>query len=384
MTATHPRRTRGGHARRWALCGFAWAGSILFAQPTDQALLQQTYRDAELAFREQRLDDAEAGYRKLVELSPNTAEVYAKLGLIHYLKGHFAEAVPSFRTALGLKPGLPSVDSLLAVSLAGIGKHSEALAGLKKGFADPDNGDLRRLIGLELQRSYSALGQRQMAGQIVTQLEELYPSDPEILYHTGRYHADMAAAAMQRLLALAPDSVWGHQASGDALEGLGKHELAIVEYRKALAQEPGLPGIHYSIGRSIQASDGAAGTEDDAIKAYREELRIDPSNALAAYELGEVLRKRSELGEARRLFQQAVDHRPEFALGRIGLGRVLRELEQHAAAREHLEAAVRAAPENEVARYQLALVYRSLGNLAGAEREMQEFQRLQGQQQRSP
>ena len=353
-------------------------GGFLCGQPASDAILQRTYREAETAFREQRLEDAAKGYRKLAELSPDTAEVHAKLGLIYYLQGQFHDAVPSFRLALGLKPGLPNVDALLAISLAGIGKYSEALPGLEKGFADPANGDVRRLIGLELQRTYVALGRDHGAGRIVAELEEHYPNDPEVLYHTGRFHADRATAAMQRLLDVAPDSVWGHQASGDALESLGNHELAIVEYRKALGKQPGQPGVHYSIARAIQSSAGAAGTEDDAMDAYRQELRIDPSNAMAAYELGEVLRKRSQLAEAREFFEQAVTHRPEFGLGRIGLGRVLRELEEPGQARPHLEAAVRIAPDSEVARYQLALVYRALGELAAAEREMQAFQRLQG------
>ena len=97
---------------------------------------------------------------------------------------------------------------------------------------------------------------------------------------------------------------------------------------------------------------------------------------MSAYEAGEILRKRSQFGEARKFFEQAVAHRPDFGLGRIALGRVLRELEEPEQARAHLEAAVRLAPENEVARYQLALVYRQTGDLAGAQREMREFQRL--------
>ncbi len=369
------RRALGGGATLVVLFG-----GFLFGQPASDVLLQSTYRDAETAFREQRLPEAADGYRRLAELSPNTAEVHAKLGLIYYLQGQFQNAVPAFRRALDLKPGLPNVGALLAISLAGIGKYSEALPGLQKGFSDPSNEDLRRLIGLELQRSYVALGRNHRAARIVAELGELYPDDPEVLYHAGRFHADMATGSMQRLLVVAPDSVWGHQASGDALESLGNHELAIVEYRKALADRPGQPGVHYSIARAIQSSEGSAGTEDDAMDAYRQELQIDPSNALAAYELGEILRKRSQLTEARGFFEQAVSHRPEFGLGRIGLGRVLRELEEPLQARPHLEAAVRIAPDNEVARYQLALVYRALGELAAAEREMQAFQRLQRKQ----
>ena len=292
--------------------------------------------------------------------------------------------MPALRTALKLKPGLPNVNTLLSISLAELGQFGEALPGLEKGFENPADSDLRRLIGLELQRSYSALGRPHDASRTMGKLSELYPDDPEILYHSGRYFADLAASSMRRLLDVAPDSVWGHQAAAEALDSQGNYDLAVVEYRKVLAEQPGRPGVHYSIARAIQRSGGKAGSEADAIAAFREELRVDPSNALAAYELGEIFRKGGRLGEALDLFRQAVRHRPDFALGRIGLGRVLRESEDLSGARTHLESATRLSPENEVARYQLALVYRGLGDLDGARREMEAFQRLQVRQSGNP
>ena len=352
----------------------------LSAQQPSPELLQSTYEEAEQAFREKRMEAAAAGYKKLAELSPKTAEAHAKLGLIYYLQGRFRDAVPAFRTALGLKPGLPNVATLLAISLAELGQYSEALPGLEKGFDDPADKDLRRLIGLELQRTYLALNRNRDAGRITARLASLYPDDPEILYHAGRFHADMAATAMRRLVDIAPDSVWGRQAAAEALDSQGSYALAIVEYRKVLAEQPGRPGVHYSVARAIQSSAGAAGSEDDALAEFQKELRVDPSSALSAYEAGEILRKRSWFGEARKFFEQAVAHRPDFGLGRIALGRVLRELEEPQQARVHLEAAVRLDPENEVARYQLALVYRQTGDLAGAQREMREFQRLRTSQ----
>ena len=349
----------------------------LSGQRPSSELLETTYRQAEQAFREKRLEAAAAGYEKLAELSPKTAEVHAKLGLIYFLQGRFGDAVPSFRAALGMKPGVPNVSALLAMSLAELGRHADALPGLEEGFENPAAKDLRRLIGLQLQRSYLALDRVRDAGRIMARLSALYPDDPEILYHAGRYHADRAATAMRRLLDIAPHSVWGRQAAAEALDSRGNHELAIIEYRKVLAEQPGRPGAHYSIARAIQASAGKSGSQDDALDEYRKELQVDPSNALAAYEAGEILRKRSRLAAAREFFQQAVSQRPNFALGRVALGRVLRELDDPRQARTHLEAAVRLAPENEVARYQLALIYRALGDLAAAQREMQRFQQLQ-------
>lgn len=355
-----------------------WAVSWpALGQPASGDLLEAKYREAEAAFRDRRLGAAASGYRELIQLSPATAELHAKLGLIEYLRGRFREAAPAFRAALERKPGLPNVATLLAISLAELGQFAEALPGLEKAFEAPEDQDLRRLIGLELQRTYLGLGRNSDASRITARLSELYPEDPEILYHVGRFHADMAIAAMRRLLDSAPDSVWGHQAAAEAFESQGNHELAVTEYRKVLAAQPGRPGVHYRIARAMQLSGGSVGSEEEALAQFRQELRIDPSNALAAYELGEIHRKRAQLGAAREYFEQAVEQRPGFGLGRIALGRVLRELEEPEAALPHLEAATKLVPENEVARYQLALVYRSLGDLVGAQQEMAAFQRLQ-------
>lgn len=378
--------TREGHnqgrkvMRRYGL-GVATLACLLLtgelvAQSESDEILRSTYEAAEQAFREQRLDEAEAGYARLAKLRPETAEVHAKLGLIYYVTARFRDAVPAFRKALELKSGLPSVGTLLAISLAQLAEYDEALPGLEKGFEQPEDKALQRLVGLELQRAYVALDRTAEAGRITSRLTGLYPDDPEILYHAGRFHADMATMAMRRLVSIAPDSVWGHQAAAEALESQGNYGLAIVEYRKAIEKQPSRPGVHYSIARAIQASEGQAGTDQDALDEFRNELRIDPSNALAAYEAGEILRKASQYLEARAFFDQAVAYRPRFGLARVGLGRVLRELEEPEDAKVHLEAAVRLRPANEVARYQLALVYRTLGDLEGAQRQMGEFQRL--------
>ncbi len=356
--------------------GCLLVAGALVAQSVSNEVLQSAYQAAERAFQEQRLGEAAAGYERLAELTPKTAEVHAKLGLIYYVAGSFRDAVPTFRRALELKPGLPSVATLLAISLAQLGEYDEALPGLEKGFEQPADSAWQRLVGLELQRVYVALDRTTEAGRITSRLTSLYPDDPEVLYHAGRFHADMATTAMRRLVSIAPDSVWGHQAAAEALESQGNYGLAIVEYRKAMEKQPGRPGVHHSIARAMQASEGQAGTDLDALDEFRNELHVDPSNALAAYEAGEILRKASRHQEARAMFDQAVAHRPGFGLARVGLGRVLRELEEPEDARVHLEAAVRLMPENEVARYQLALVYRTLGDLGGAQREMGEFQRL--------
>ena len=85
--------------------------------------------------------DAERAFEKLEKLSPGTAEIHARLGLVFYQEGKFEQAVPALRQAIKLKPGLPNIDVLLAMSLSELGHYEEALSGLEKGFRG--SGDLR-------------------------------------------------------------------------------------------------------------------------------------------------------------------------------------------------------------------------------------------------
>lgn len=350
---------------------------VAVAQPTT-AVLQQHAKAGERALAEGRYAEAEKAYETLRQLSPGTAEVHARLGLIYFQQGKFIDAIPPLREAIRLKPGLPNVDSLLAMSLSELGKYEAALPVLEKAFAESGDPVLRRLVGLRLQRSYTGLGRDQDAVDVALRLSRLHPDDPEVLYHSGRLFANFAYLQTMRLAAVAPESVWLHLAAGEANESQGLYDAAIREYRQVAALTPRRPGVHFRIGRTLLARSQNASTDDpaEARKAFEEELRIDSTNANAAYEIGEMHRKAGELERAREFFEQALKHYPDFEEALVGLGRALIALGQPAQAVPRLEAALKHNPENDVAHYQIAQAYRALGKTAEQEKALAEFTRL--------
>jgi tetratricopeptide (TPR) repeat protein len=359
------------------LCAFRLVFSLyLVAQQPDQRTLEHYFQEGEKALAENRFAEAAKAYEKLSQLDPKTAEVHAKLGLSYYQQGRFADAVPALRRALKLKPGLPNTDTLLAMSLSELGRYAEALPGLEKGFRHPPDSNLKRLIGLQLQRSYVGLQRYYKAAEVALELGRLYPEDPEVLYHTGRLYGDYAYLTMRKLSQVAPESVWMHQAEAEAHESKGHYDLAIREYRKVLAMDPGRPGIHFRIGRTILSQPQIANSQEDALKEFEQELQIDPTNAIAAYEIGEIYRKMGQFDKAQEFFSHALEHYPDFEEARIGLARVLIALNEPQKALPQLEKAILLNPENEVSHYHLSLIYRALGNTAGQEKELGEFRRL--------
>jgi tetratricopeptide (TPR) repeat protein len=300
--------------------------------------------------------------------------------MIYFQMRDFGRAVPALQQAERLMPGMPNVETLLAMSLSEIGRYEEALPGLRKGLEQTSDTMLRRVTGLQLQRSYTGLGRDDEAVGVALELTRLFPKDPEILYHTGRVFSNYAYLLTLRLAETAPTSTWMYQAAGEANESLSNYDAALADYGKVLELAPNRPGIHYRLGRVHLARArpplAAADAEANAVREFEAELGVDPTNADAAYELGELRRKAGDLEGARALFDQAVQHHPEFEQGLVGLGRVLIAQGQPERALPHLEKAIGLDPRDEVAYFQLSQAHRALGHLEKAQSAQAEFQRL--------
>ncbi len=359
------------------LCLSASSG---LAQQADSALLRRYSQEGDKALAERRYDEAAKAYEKIRELAPKTAEVHARLGLIYYQQGRFEQAALALRQAIKLKPALPNADLLLAMSLSELGRYQEALPALQKGFKRVTDPALKRASGLRLQRAYTGLRQDDKAVEVALELTRLYPKDPEVLYHAGRLFANYAYLSTVRLAEVAPDSLWLHLASGEAHESQGRMDVAIREYREALSLQPNRPGVHYRIGRALlarakQSTDDTV-SEPEALKEFEEELRLDPTNANAAYEAGEIHRKSARLDRAAELFSQAVKYYPDFVEALVALGRTLVSLGKAEQSLAPLAKAVALDAANEVAWFQLAQAQRALGNAAEWQKALAELQRV--------
>ncbi len=358
------------------------------AQQANAAQAQRCSQEGEKALAAGRYDEATQAYEKLRELAPNMAEAHARLGLIYYQQGKFEQAAHALQQAIKLKPALPNTDLLLAMALSELGRYKEAAPALEKGFKRVTDPALKRASGLRLTRVYTGLGQDDKAVEVALELTRLYPKDPEALYHAGRLFANYAYLSTVKLAEVAPDSLWLHLAAGEAYESQGRLDAAIREYKEVLSLQSNRSGVHYRIGRALlarakQSTDDAV-SEPEALREFEQELRLDPTNANAAYEAGEIYRKSARFDRAAELFSQAVKYYPDFVEALAALGRTLLSLGKAEQALEPLGKAVAldAANEvaldaaNEVAWFHLAQAQRALGNAAEQQKALAEFQRL--------
>jgi tetratricopeptide (TPR) repeat protein len=351
----------------------------LLAQSPDGDPQQQFYEEGEKALAESRYGDAQRAYEKLRDLAPGTAEVHARLGLIYFQERKFEQAVASLHQALKLKPNLPKVDTLLAMSLSELGRYPEALPGLQKGFRQSTDPAINRMCGLQLVRAYTGLQRVSDAVEVALKLSRLYPDDPEVLYQTGKVYGNLAYLTMHKLAQVAPNSVWRHEAAAEAFESQGTDDTAIFEYRQVLALDPQRPNIHYRLGRTLLARSRKTDSAKDAAEAaneFEQELQQEPGNANAAYELALLHRNSGELDDAQKFFEVALRYYPNFEEAHLGLADVLIFEHKPDLALPHLQKAIALNAENEVSWYRLAQVERALGDVREQQKALAEFQRL--------
>lgn len=371
---------------RWPVCLlrnlaglFLFCGSLALAQSDSDAALQRYASAAQSALASGHYEDAESDYRKMLQIRPDLAEIHVTLGAIYFQQRNYDQAVTELRTALKLKPSLTKAAPLLSMSLSELGRYSEAIPGLDKGFHQSADPQAKRMCGLQLLRAYTGLQENEKAAEIALELNHLYPRDAEVLYHTGKVYGNLAFLNMRDLAAVAPNSAWRHLAAAEAYESQEAYLQAISEYRAVLAIDPRRPDVHYRLGRTLLASSEAtqsAAQKDEASKEFEQELEIDPANANSAYELAELDRTSNQLDAARHYFELALKDYPDFVDAQLGLAATLMSLEQPKLAVPHLEKAISIDSGNVVAWYRLSLAERALGNQAEQKKALAEFQRL--------
>jgi predicted Zn-dependent protease len=353
--------------------------TFAYAQSEHQKELSQYAQAGQRALAAGQYSEARTNFEQLAKLQPGIGEVHATLAVIYFKQREYELAVREVRTAQKLKPSLPKLDSLLALSLSELGDFKEALPHLEKGFKQTSDPEVRRMCGLQLLRAYTDLGRDSDAVETALALNKFYPDDPEVLYHTGRIYGNFAYMTMEKLHEKAPDSIWMLQAQGEANESQKDYDAAIVAFNHVLSVEPNRPNIHYRLGRNYLARFQTSQKSEDRDAARREfqaELDIDPGNANAMYELAQMAAEDNNLEEARKGFEAIVSRFPDFEQALVGLGGVYLASQSGAQAVAPLQSAIKLDANDEVAWYRLAQAERAAGNRDAAQKALETFRTL--------
>ena len=313
-------------------------------------------------------------FAALVAAEPENVDAQANLGVLLYFQARYAEAEAPLRKAVQLNPGLAKIQGLLGLceyQLAQLEAARGDLAAVVDGLPDPK---FRKEVGLTLVEIETAMQDPAAAATTIGKLQEQAPTDPEILYAAYRIHSDLAGEALLSLSLTAPQSGQMQQAIAHELERERDLSGAIASFRKAIAANPNLPGIHFELAEALHGSDSQE-IRAQAEHEYELALEKNPHEAQAAVRLGDLHADRGDMKGAMSFYERALKDQPGNADASIGLARVYSEQNDNDKALPLLLHVIEVDPANMLAHFRLSALYRKMHRPEDAKRELAEYQR---------
>jgi len=174
---------------------------------------------------------------------------------------------------------------------------------------------------------------------------------------------------MLNLSLIAPDSAQMHQVMAHEETRLGNNAGAIANYRKAIAIDPHLPGVHFELAELLNASDDVA-LKKQAEVEYRAAIEANPMDEKAESRLAEIDAKKGNAAQAFSEYSKAIELQPSDSDAKLGLAKLLIDKNEDPKATALLEQTVQLEPTNATAHYRLGMLYRQAGRIDDAKREI--------------
>jgi len=319
--------------------------------------------------------DAAAIYRAILDAAPDNIAARSNLGLAYYLQGRYSQASDEFHTVLQHSPNLWNIVALCGLAEARSGQDANAIRHLTAAFDQVHDPSLRMAAGTQLYSLLMGTGDLERAAQVVAKLEQLDPTNVDVLYAAHQVYSLLADHAFQSMAQVGPDSARMYELQGDELAQVGDIHGAILAYRHVIVLSPHLSGVHFALGEALSASRSPA-DQAQAEDEYRLALADDPQDERADCRLGMIEMKQAHIPVAVGYFQSALRLQPGDPEANKDLGIALTLSGSNQEAAVYLNRAVQADPSDESAWYHLSLAERSIGDLQAAKHDMDEFLRV--------
>jgi tetratricopeptide (TPR) repeat protein len=305
--------------------------------------------------------EAEAAFRKAIELEPTSPSAPVCLGALFLETGRIEEAHGHLRSAVELDTDYAPAHGMLGLLLhEKLDEYAEAEQAYRKAIEiNAKYAWVYVQLGQLLHEKLDRHDEAEQAYRKAIELGATYPwvhAELAKLLHEelGRY--DEAEQAYRKTIELDPKNDWAHAHLGELLhERLDRNDEAERAYRRAIELDPEYTWAHAQLGELLHDKLERYG---EAERAYRKSIELDDKNARAHARLGQLLHEKLErYDEAEKAYRRAIELRPEFAWVYSQLGELLyAELGRLEEAEQACRQAVHFAPGNAWAHALLGLL----------------------------
>jgi len=286
--------------------------------------------DADRARETNRIDDAIAKYKRVIEVAPALASAYVNLGALYFQQGKIAEAYETFVHGVANAPSDRVLLTNAAAAGQQLGKSKDALkyidAAIEKTPRDAALHSLRSTILRSMNRNEDALAAIEKATQLAPDEAKYQFSLGNLLVPLGR--KDDAIAAFRKAVDLDHNLLRAYYNLGAVLFDAGRYEEALSAYRMALApidqafaKHQPVEAIHARAYANLGAIYLKQQKYPEAIDAYQKSASLEDSTA-ARYNLGFLFFTTGKSERAQEEYRKALAGDSTLPLAHLHLGTI--------------------------------------------------------------
>ena len=248
-----------------------------------------------------RLESAGENFQIAAAIDKDNPAAHYGLGQVAMVRRNYAEAVKQFEKTLAVVPSATRVHYSLAMAYRGLGDTEKARAHLAQQgpvgvrVSDPLVDGLQELV----------------------QGERLFLSRGKVAFEAQRY-AD-AVVEFRKAVAANPGSVTARVNLGAALTQLGDLKGAAEQFAEAIRIEPGKANAHYNLAVLLARQN----KHDEAISHLRSALTAEPQDVMARFLLAQELLKSERTDEALAEYSRVIQADPNNETALLELVKLL-------------------------------------------------------------
>jgi tetratricopeptide (TPR) repeat protein len=277
-----------------------------------------------LAVQTGRGDEAEKEFRAAIAAKPTYAEALNNLGVLYAREGKDSDAVQAFRQAAEADPKSSSAFVNLALTLVKQAGVDEAKRQLNAWIQhDPNNAGVYMALGVVCTRS----GQGRDAMAAFRKAAELEPDSSDAHLNLGmalilQFDRQNGLPELKQAVRLNPQSAAAHLSLGHFYFEDGNQDEARREFLIATRLEPTLEDAYYFWALVERQTNNYRRAADLLQKA----VAINPDNANTQFLLGQCLEKLGRTDEAIKHWKEAIRIDPEQSEALYNLARALNRM----------------------------------------------------------